>query len=83
MGFDVTGIDPSERSLQIANSHANASNLRIRYDHGTGESLPYPDNTSDIVFCCDVMEHVRDVPRVIAEITRVLKTGGVFCYDKG
>jgi 2-polyprenyl-6-hydroxyphenyl methylase/3-demethylubiquinone-9 3-methyltransferase len=81
MGFDVTGIDPSEHSLQIAASHAKASRLPINYEKGTGEALPYGDNSSDIVFCCDVLEHVRDVPKVISEISRVLKPGGVFCYD--
>jgi 2-polyprenyl-6-hydroxyphenyl methylase/3-demethylubiquinone-9 3-methyltransferase len=81
MGFDVTGIDPSEHSLQIATNHAKASGLRINYEKGTGEALPCRDNSSDIVFCCDVLEHVRDVPKVISEICRVLKPGGVFCYD--
>src|SRR5215831_9947274 len=32
-------------------------------------------------FCCDVLEHVRDLPKVISEISRVLKPGGVFCFD--
>ena len=81
MGFDVTGIDPSEHSLQIATRHAKASGLRINYEKGTGEALPYRDNSSDIVFCCDVLEHVRDVPKVISEISRVLKPGGFFGYD--
>jgi 2-polyprenyl-6-hydroxyphenyl methylase/3-demethylubiquinone-9 3-methyltransferase len=81
LGFAVTGIDPSGHSLQIAASHAQAGGLRINYEQGTGEAIPYRDNSCDIVFCCDVLEHVRDVPKVIAEISRVLKPGGVFCYD--
>jgi 2-polyprenyl-6-hydroxyphenyl methylase / 3-demethylubiquinone-9 3-methyltransferase len=81
MGFEVTGIDPSEHSLQIGTSHAKANMLRINYEKGTGEALPHRDNSVDIVFCCDVLEHVRDVPKVISEISRVLKPGGVFCYD--
>jgi 2-polyprenyl-6-hydroxyphenyl methylase/3-demethylubiquinone-9 3-methyltransferase len=81
MGFATTGIDPSERSLAIATSHAKASDLQITYVKGSGENLPYPDNSTDAVFCCDVLEHVRDVPKVISEVSRVLKPGGVFCYD--
>ena len=38
MGFDITGIDPSDHSLQIAASHAKASGLRIKYEQGTGEA---------------------------------------------
>lgn len=81
MGFDVTGIDPSEPALKIAARHAQASGLRIEYETGTGEALPHPDNAFDVVFCCDVLEHVRDLPKVISEISRVLKPCGVFCYD--
>jgi 2-polyprenyl-6-hydroxyphenyl methylase / 3-demethylubiquinone-9 3-methyltransferase len=81
MGFGVTGIDPSEHSLQIASAHAKASGLQIRYENGTGEALPYRDYSFDVVFCCDVLEHVRDMPKVVSEISRVLRPGGVFCYD--
>ena len=48
---------------------------------GSGEAIPCPDDSFDVVFCCDVLEHVRDAAKVIAEISRVLKPGGVFCYD--
>jgi 2-polyprenyl-6-hydroxyphenyl methylase / 3-demethylubiquinone-9 3-methyltransferase len=81
MGFDVTGIDPSERSIKAAASHAKAGGLAICYETGTGEALPYHDNAFDIVFCCDVLEHVQNVPQVILEISRVLKPGGTFFYD--
>ena len=81
MGFDTTGIDPSAPSLAFATEHAKASSLKIRYEQGTGEALPCRDNTCDVVFCCDVLEHVRDLPQVISEISRVLKPGGVLCYD--
>jgi 2-polyprenyl-6-hydroxyphenyl methylase/3-demethylubiquinone-9 3-methyltransferase len=81
MGFRTTGLDPSRRSLEIARRHAQESGLRIRYDAGTGESLPYRDAAYDVVFGCDVLEHVRDLPRVISEISRVLRPGGVFLYD--
>ena len=81
MGFDTTGIDPSAPSLQIAIEHAIASGLEIKYEKGTGEALPFRDNTYDVVFCCDVLEHVSDLPKVISEISRVLKPGGVLCYD--
>ena len=81
MGFKTTGVDPSEPSLNTARNHAKLSRLDVDYDQGSGEQLPYPDRSFDVVFCCDVLEHVRDLPKVIAEIARVLKSGGVFCYD--
>lgn len=81
MGFETTGIDPSEESLNIARNHAKHGGLKIKYEKGSGESLPYSNNSFDVVFCCDVLEHVRDLPKVISEISRVLKPGGVFIYD--
>src|SRR5579862_6054962 len=81
MGFSTTGIDPSEQSLITARNHAALSGLSIKYDNGTGEELPYGDKSFDCVFCCDVLEHVRDLPKVISEISRVIKTNGIFFYD--
>ena len=81
MGFITTGIDPSEQSLRTAINHANISNLDIKYDRGTGEQIPYSDNSFDCVFCCDVLEHVSDLAKVISEISRVLKPRGIFFYD--
>lgn len=81
MGFHVTGIDPSEPSLRIAAGHASVNGLQIRYKSGTGEEIPCEDGSMDVVFCCDVLEHVRDVPKVISEISRVLKPEGYFCFD--
>jgi len=81
MGFTTIGIDPSEPSLHTAINHARQEGLTIKYDKGTGENLPYPDQSFDCVFCCDVLEHVRDLAKVIAEISRVLKPMGVFFYD--
>jgi 2-polyprenyl-6-hydroxyphenyl methylase/3-demethylubiquinone-9 3-methyltransferase len=81
IGFETTGIDPSEASLRSAVRHARTGGLDIRYMKGSGESLPYPAHAFDVVFCCDVLEHVRDLPKVISEISRVLKPGGGFCYD--
>jgi 2-polyprenyl-6-hydroxyphenyl methylase/3-demethylubiquinone-9 3-methyltransferase len=34
-----------------------------------------------VVCCCDVLEHVDDLDRVVREISRVLKPGGVFFFD--
>jgi len=81
MGFLVTGIDPSEQSLHTARQHAQSAGLSIQYQEGTGESIPFADNTYPLVYCCDVLEHVRDLPRVISEIYRVTKPGGVFFFD--
>lgn len=81
LGCQVTGIDPSEPSLATARAHARQSGLEIAYRQGVGEQLPFADASFDLVYCCDVLEHVNDLEQVIAETARVLKPGGVYCFD--
>ena len=81
LGYRVTGIDPSGSSVRTAKSHAKENNLSIKYETGSGEELPFEKNSFDVVLCCDVLEHVNDLPKVISEISRVLKSGGIFIYD--
>ena len=81
MGFLTTGIDPSAASLNTAIQHSKQSNLEIKYVVASGENLPFKSDSFDVVLCCDVLEHVQDLPAVVSEISRVLKTGGVFIYD--
>ncbi|MBN2360286.1 MAG: 3-demethylubiquinone-9 3-O-methyltransferase [Deltaproteobacteria bacterium] len=80
-GFEVTGIDPAPETIDTARAHAAASGLRIEYRIGSGEQLPFAEAFFDHVACCDVLEHVDDVDRVIGEIARVLRPGGLFFYD--
>jgi 2-polyprenyl-6-hydroxyphenyl methylase/3-demethylubiquinone-9 3-methyltransferase len=81
LGFAVTGIDPSEPSLETARAHAKESGLAIEYVFGFGEDLPFDDGSFEILYCCDVLEHVKNLDQTIGEIARVLEPGGVFLYD--
>lgn len=81
LGCNVTGIDPSARSVAAARAHAALSGLDIAYRVGRGEGLPFPDSHFDIVYCCDVLEHVEDLDAVLAETARVLKPGGLYLFD--
>lgn len=78
-GAKVTGIDPAEEAIAAARAHA--SDRDIRYEVGVGEALPFDDASFDAVVCVDVLEHVADLAQVIREVARVLKPGGVFCFD--
>ena len=77
----VTGLDRSEPTLKAARLHAQQTGLSIEYRQGTAEALPFADGAFDIVYCCDVLEHVTEPARVVAESARVLKPGGVYLYD--
>lgn len=80
-GARVTGIDPAVQAIDAARTHADASGKKITYDVGVGEELPYTDDCFDAVVCVDVLEHVADLAKVLAEVARVLKPGGIFLFD--
>ena len=44
---------------------------------GDGQALPFADNTFDGVFSINVLEHVPDPARFMAEVARVLAPGGL------
>lgn len=80
-GANVIGIDPSEGSLSAAREHAQAGRLDIDYRSGVAEALPVDDGWADAAICCDVLEHVDDAGKAVAEAARVLRPGGVYLYD--
>ncbi len=81
IGLNVTGIDPSAKTIATARAHARQEGLSIQYIEGRGEELPFEADRFDIVCCCDVLEHVENYEDVISAIARVLKPGGLFFYD--
>jgi 2-polyprenyl-6-hydroxyphenyl methylase/3-demethylubiquinone-9 3-methyltransferase len=81
LGCRVTGVDLSERSLETARAHAQQEGLHIEYMAAPAEDLPFDDDAFDLVYCCDVLEHVQSVERSVAEAARVLKAGGAYLYD--
>lgn len=52
---------------------------------GAAEYLPYPDNSFDMVFSHEVIEHVADDRAAAAEMVRVARVGGriiIFCPNR-
>src|SRR5215472_14791670 len=81
LGCQVTAVDPSPVSIDAARGHAAARGLDIDYRVGAGERLPFQDSAFDLAYCCDVLEHVSDLDRVVSETARVLKPGGLYLFD--
>ncbi len=71
----VYGIDGSATALQKMKTNGGGIPILADLDGGF---LPIADKVMDLVSCLDVIEHVFDPEKLIAEVYRVLKKNGVF-----
>jgi SAM-dependent methyltransferase len=72
----VIGVDPTWNQLVVAQERDGG----VRYARAGADALPFPDRTFDAVVACLVFEHIRAVDTAIAEVGRVLRAGGRFCF---
>jgi ubiquinone/menaquinone biosynthesis C-methylase UbiE/broad specificity phosphatase PhoE len=77
----VVGIDISPEMLELAEylrlSRGNEAAARVTFRLAPAHTLPFRDETYDVVTCRLVLNHVRRPERIIKEIVRVLRPGGI------
>jgi 2-polyprenyl-6-hydroxyphenyl methylase/3-demethylubiquinone-9 3-methyltransferase len=73
----VSGIDLSDKALQVAKLHLLESGKQVNYRKIPVEDLAAecPD-AFDIVTCMEMLEHVPDPDSVIASCAKLVKPGG-------
>ena len=80
--IDAYGVEPSSDGFD----DSFAISKKILSDNGVnpgiiingkGEVLPFPNSSFDICYSSNVLEHVDDPQKVIAEMVRVTKSGGI------
>jgi SAM-dependent methyltransferase len=78
-GFRVNGIDHSAAMLHQAQEKVRASGLpdRVILQTGDARSLPFEDESFDLVTCTGVLHHVPDIRPTVVEAHRVLRPGGL------
>lgn len=76
MGADITGVDATEKSVQIATAHAAAMELDISYRFTTAEALVEAGESFDVVLNMEVVEHVADVPSFVKSSSSLVKPDG-------
>ncbi len=77
LGFDVVGIDPTEKSVAIARAHSEAAGLGITYRVATPEALAREDGRYDVVLDMEVVEHVPDIRGHLRACASLLNPGGL------
>lgn len=75
-GLKVTGVDISTGMLAEAKAKASRAGLEISFHVADAMSLPFPDQSFDIVLAVSAVEFVPDMQRALQEAYRVLKAGG-------
>jgi ubiquinone/menaquinone biosynthesis C-methylase UbiE len=76
-GAECCGVDLSVSDLQLSSQRLEAHGLEKNLVCGDGFCLPFGDAHFDIVICTEMLEHINQRERLVGEIARVLKVGGV------
>ncbi len=77
-GATIVGVDLSAGMIAQAQRDLEAAGFRgATLEVGDATNLRFADATFDKVVCSEVIEHIPDTDRAIAEINRVLRPGGL------
>ena len=75
-GANVTGIDASEKNINVAKIHSKKNNLKITYICSSPENLDLKKKF-DVILNMEVVEHVNDVNFFIKKSSEFLKKDGL------
>ncbi|KAL6308016.1 UbiE family methyltransferase [Sparassis latifolia] len=74
----VIGVELSDDVLEKARANAAVRGVKnVQFHVGDVNGLTYPDGTFDVVHAHQVLQHVGDPVRVLREMRRVTKPGGI------
>ena len=76
LGANVTGIDASEKNINIAKLHSKKNNLNIQYINTSPENLDSFEKF-DIILNLEIVEHVENVNLFIKSCYKLLKKNGL------
>jgi len=76
MGANVTGIDASDKNIQIAKLHSKKNNLKINYLCSSPEKLRLKKKF-DVILNMEIVEHVEDVDFFLKSCSQHLRKNGL------
>ena len=81
VGAEVKAFDLSPDSVSIAQKRAEQESLDIEFRQMAAEKLDYDSDYFDIVVARDILHHV-EIEETMSEVRRVLKKGGILCFNE-
>lgn len=75
-GAKLTGIDLTERAIELTKNRFKIFNLHSNLSIGDAEKLKFENNTFDLVYSWGVIHHSPNTQSAVNEIHRVLKDEG-------
>ena len=76
-GAQITGIDMSKESIEVATQHAYENNLEINYFLTNAEEFSKKNrNKFDLITCMELLEHVPNPQSIIEASKKMIKPGG-------
>lgn len=78
-GADLTGIDLTQRSIDLVARRLEFEGLNARLVRGDAEQLPFAESEFDKVYSWGVLMVTPDTTRACREAVRVLRPGGELC----
>lgn len=79
-GARCVASDYSPGMVDVALKLAAANHVQIDGKVINAMAIDYPDNTFDIIYASNLLHHIPDPKRTLAEMHRVLKPGGKACF---
>ena len=76
LGANVTGIDASNKNINIAKLHAKKNKLKINYLCSSPEKLKI-QKKFDVILNMEIIEHVEDINFFINSCSKLLKKNGL------
>jgi ubiquinone/menaquinone biosynthesis C-methylase UbiE len=72
----ILGVDIVDAHLELARRQHAGFGARVRFEHQTVFGLDAPDGAFDLTVCRHLLHAVPYADRVLAELTRVTRSGG-------
>jgi predicted TPR repeat methyltransferase len=78
VGLKIFGLDGSKKMMKVCESKNFTAELKLH--NITNLPFPYESNGFDFIISCGVLHFFGELEKIILEVKRLTKTGGIFSF---